>query len=76
MNDLVHIRLDTKMRNEIARTIKHTMHANESEFIRDALRKQLETYQKIELLTSLKNTLPRGKGNATRSQLFREFGLE
>jgi len=65
------------MRKEIQRAVKENRFSSESEFIRDSVRKNLEVYEKIRLLRSLKNSLPRDKMKKKgKSDLFREFGLE
>jgi Arc/MetJ-type ribon-helix-helix transcriptional regulator len=77
MASLVHIRIDPDMRKEIKKVVKENLFSNESEFIRDSVRKNLEIYEKISLLRSLKNSLPREKAKKKgKSDLFREFGIE
>ncbi len=77
MGDLVHIRLDAKMRKEIKQAVKDTMFSSESEFIRDAIRRNIENYKKIRILESFRNTVPQRNSKAKiPSDIFREFGLE
>lgn len=77
MAELVHLRLETKMRTEIKQVVNNNLYGSESEFIRNAIRKELELYQKIELLDKLRGTLKPKKGKPIpRSELFRAFGLE
>lgn len=79
----MHIRLEKKMISQIKETVDHGLFANQTEFIRDAIRKSLETYEKHAAIQGLLKL----KGNARRisrkkiqskelSHLFRKFGLD
>ena len=78
MGEMVHIRLDAKMRNEIKNIVKDNMFSNETEFIRDSLRSSIETYRKIQILNSMRNKFEIAKNPAKlkKSEVFRAFGLE
>ena len=77
MAELVHLRLEEKMRSEIKDIVSNNMFKNESEFIRAALRNEIEKYRKIQLLNSLRNSIPEKKGKRIpKSDIFRAFGLE
>ncbi|MDD9953883.1 MAG: hypothetical protein OXR66_06120 [Candidatus Woesearchaeota archaeon] len=76
MSELVHLRLAKKTRENIKKVVHLNQFATESEFIRDAIRKSLETYQKIELLKSLRHSAPRGGEEKPTLDVFREFGIE
>jgi Arc/MetJ-type ribon-helix-helix transcriptional regulator len=77
MTELVHVRLDPKMRAEMKLLVKENLFSSETEFIRDALRKQIELYAKMKTIKSLSGslTLKKGKG-LKQSEVFRAFGLE
>ncbi len=45
MNDLVHIRLEPKMRTAIKDVISQEQFSSETDFIRDSIRKNLEYYK-------------------------------
>jgi Arc/MetJ-type ribon-helix-helix transcriptional regulator len=75
---MIHLRLESKIRNEIKKIVKDNMFSNESEFIRDAIRTQLELYRKIRILDSLRGSIKPAK-NPTKipiSEVFRAVGLE
>ena len=78
MGDLVHIRLDKKIRTEIHKIVEENMFSNESEFIRDAIRTQLELYNKIKILNSLRGSVKSTKNHKRipPSEVFRAVGLE
>lgn len=77
MSELVHLRLDKKMRTEIKKTVKTNLFTSESDFIRNAIRKELELYEKIRILQSMRNILKPKKGKEIpMSDVFRAFGLE
>ena len=77
MGEMVHIRLDEKMRAEIKKIVKENMFSNEAEFIRDSLRNNIETYRKIRIINSLRNKFEPGTGTKLKkSEVFRAFGLE
>jgi Arc/MetJ-type ribon-helix-helix transcriptional regulator len=78
MAELVHLRLEKKMRNEIKQAVNNSLYSSESDFIRNAIRKELETHQKIQVLKSLWGSVKEKKNNKPipRSELFRAFGLE
>jgi Arc/MetJ-type ribon-helix-helix transcriptional regulator len=78
MNEMVHLRLEPKIRNEIKKIVKDNMFSNESEFIRDSIRRNLENYRKIQLLDSMRGTLKPSKNptKLKRSEVFRALGLE
>ena len=73
----MHIRLDPKMRKSMSAIVKQQYFTNESEFIRDSIRKNLEIYEKIQLLASLRGSVARRKKppGPVPSDVFREFGI-
>ncbi|MGV8168976.1 MAG: hypothetical protein ACP5N3_02875 [Candidatus Nanoarchaeia archaeon] len=77
MGELVHLRLDAKMRSEIKSIVKENLFSNETEFIRDSIRKNIELYRKVQAIKALKGSLAekRGKG-LKKSEVFRAFGIE
>jgi len=78
MGELIHIRIEKKVRDEIQKIIKDNMFSSESEFIRDALRNNIEVYRKIEILKSMQGKIKPSKNptKIKRSEVFRTFGLE
>lgn len=78
MNELVHIRLDPKMRKAMKKVVESHYYRNESELIRDAIRSKLDKYERLELLKSVrgKAKLRKYPPKDTPSDIFREFGLE
>jgi Arc/MetJ-type ribon-helix-helix transcriptional regulator len=78
MNEMIHLRLDEKMRREIRKTIDENLFSNESEFIRDSIRRNIELYQKIMILKSLRGSVKKRRNfkGIPPSDIFREFGLE
>lgn len=76
MTELIHLRLETKLRKEIKKIVTSEMFANESEFIRNAIRENIEKYKKIKLLEAFRNTLPEKPTKKISSNIFRDIGLE
>ena len=79
MAELIHLRIDSKIRKQMKETVKENLFSNESEFIRDSIRKNLENYEKMKTLKKIQNTIPERKNKPnkkTSSELFREIGLE
>lgn len=77
MTEMVHLRLESKMRTEIKKAVKNNLFSSESDFIRNAIRKELELYQKIEILDKMRGSLKPYKGKPIpRSEVFRAVGLE
>lgn len=76
MADMIHLRLEKKIREEIKKAVKNNLFSNESEFIRDSIRKNIETYRKIKTLETLKSSMKNGKGIGKPSDVFGEFGIE
>jgi len=78
MGELVHIRLDTKLRTKIKKAVKNSFHSSETDFIRNAIRKELETQEKIEGLIKLWSSIKEKKNNKPIpiSEVFRAVGLE
>ncbi|MGV8141041.1 MAG: hypothetical protein ACP5NW_01215 [Candidatus Woesearchaeota archaeon] len=78
MGEMVHLRLDSKMRAEMKIIIKENLFSNETEFIKDSIRRNIELHKKIQIIHSL-----RGSGRGTKnpkqipkSEVFRALGLE
>ena len=78
MGELVHLRLEKKMRNEIKQAVNNSLYSSESDFIRNAIRKELELQKKIDILYKMRGTLKPTKNPKyiPRSELFRAVGLE
>ncbi|MBW2998274.1 ribbon-helix-helix domain-containing protein [Candidatus Woesearchaeota archaeon] len=76
MNEMVHLRIDNKLRREIKIMVKNNLFSNESEFIRDSIRKNLEQYQKIKLLEKFQNKLDQKPTKKSNLNIFRQFGIE
>lgn len=78
MSDLVHLRLDRKTRDAIRTVVKERHFTTETDFIRDSIRKNLETYERIEGLRRLQGTIAPRKGSpkGTPSDIFRAFGFD
>ena len=75
--DLVHLRIDQKIRKEIKELMQYSLFSNETEFIRDSIRRNIELHKKIQLLDRMRNTLPKTKRKIkASSNIFRDFGLE
>jgi Arc/MetJ-type ribon-helix-helix transcriptional regulator len=78
MGELVHIRLDPKMRLEIKKIVAENMFSTESEFIKESIRAKIEIYRKIRILDSLRGSLKPSKNHKKIpiSEVFRAAGLE
>ncbi len=80
MGDLIHIRIDEAVRKEIAVVIKKSgLYSSESEFVRDAIRKNIDFTTKAIALKALMHSIRPDTyevDNKTASELFREFGLK
>ncbi|MBW3002614.1 ribbon-helix-helix domain-containing protein [Candidatus Woesearchaeota archaeon] len=90
MGDLVHLRLEKQMKQRMNEIVKTGMFANMTEFIRDAIRKSIDEYEKKKAIRGLE--MLRGKGRLltkaeqkkakaelkkmTPSELFRSVGLD
>ena len=77
MGELVHLRLEATTRKEMARIVKREQFGSESEFIRDAIRKNIEQYHRLEALRALRGSASPQKGKLppTSDDVFRTFGL-
>ncbi len=75
MSELVHLRIDGKTRIAMQRVVATEHFASESEFIRDAIRKNLELYEKLK---ALQGSVKKGnyKQLPASEDIFRHFGLE
>lgn len=78
MNEMVHLRLDSKMRAEMKTMVKANLFSNETEFIKDSIRRNIELYRKIQVIHSLRGSAKRIKNppNIPLSDVFRAVGLE
>jgi Arc/MetJ-type ribon-helix-helix transcriptional regulator len=78
VNEMVHLRLDPKMRAEMKAMVKENLFSNETEFIKDAIRRNIELYHKIQVMHSLRGSAKRIKNppNIPLSDVFRAVGLE
>lgn len=77
VNEMVHLRLDPKMRSEIKRIVKENTFSNETEFIKESIRSNLEYYRKLAILHSFKNSVPQTRKKIkSSSDIFRDFGIE
>ncbi|MBW2968662.1 ribbon-helix-helix domain-containing protein [Candidatus Woesearchaeota archaeon] len=90
MGELVHLRLEKKLKKEINTIVKTGFFSNMTEFIRDAIRKSIEDYEKKRAIKGLEKL--RGKGRLltkaeqkkaraelkkmSSSDLFRSVGLD
>ena len=90
MGELVHLRLEKQMKKRMNEIVKTGMFANMTEFIRDAIRKSIDEYEKKKAIRGLE--MLRGKGRLltkaeqkkakaelkkmTPSELFRRVGLD
>ena len=90
MGELVHLRLEKQMKKRMNEIVKTGMFANMTEFIRDAIRKNIDEYEKKKAIRGLE--MLRGKGRLltkaeqkrikaklkkmTPSELFRSVGLD
>jgi len=89
MGELIHLRLEKRMKDRISEVVENGMFANMTEFIRDAIRKNIEEYEKRKAIRGLE--MLRGKGRLlskeeqkrakaelkklSPSELFRKVGL-
>ncbi|MBD3304150.1 hypothetical protein GF343_03325 [Candidatus Woesearchaeota archaeon] len=89
MGELVHLRLEKELKKRMNEIVKTGMFANMTEFIRDAIRKSIDEYEKKKAIRGLE--MLRGKGRLltkaeqkkakaelkkmTPSELFRQYGL-
>ena len=87
MGELVHVRLEPRMREAIRSVVADEHFTSETEFIRDSIRKNLETYERIQGIKRLKGTSkPLSKAEQrlreerlatmSSSDLFRAFGFD
>lgn len=78
MSELVHLRLEKKMRTEIKKAVKNSFYSSESDFIRNAVRKELELQEKLQGLRKLWGSVKEKKNNKPipYSEVFRAIGLE
>lgn len=90
MGELVHLRLEKELKKRMNEIVKTGMFANMTEFIRDAIRKSIDEYEKKKAIRGLE--MLRGKGRLltkseqkkakaelkkmTPSELFKKMGLE
>lgn len=90
MGELVHLRLEKELKKRMNEIVKTGMFANMTEFIRDAIRKSIDEYEKKKAIRGLE--MLRGKGRLltkaeqkkakaelkkmTPSELFRKYGLD
>ena len=90
MGELVHLRLEKKLKDRMNEIVKTGLFANMTEFIREAIRKNIEEYEKQKAIRGLE--MLRGKGrlltkaeqkkakaelkNMSASELFRSVGLD
>jgi len=89
MGDLVHLRLEKRLKAEINEFVKSGLFSNMTEFIRDAIRKSIEQYEIQKNIRGLE--MLRGKGRLltkaqsekakaewkklSPSEIFRKVGL-
>lgn len=75
---MVHLRLDEKMRKEIRKAVDENLFSNETEFIRDSIRRNIELYKKIQIIHSLRGSVKKSKtpSKIPISDVFRAVGLE
>lgn len=90
MGELVHLRLEKKLKQKINEIIKTELFSNMTEFIRESIRKNIEEYEKKRAVRGLEKL--RGKGRLltkeeqkkvkaklkkmSASDLFRSVGLK
>jgi len=90
MGDLVHLRLEKKLKERIKEVIGTGLFSNTTEFIRDAIRKSIEAYELEKNIRGLE--MLRGKGRLltkeeqkrakaelkklSPSEIFRKYGLD
>ena len=78
VNEMVHLRLDPKMRAEMKTFLGEDFYGSETEFIKDSIRKNIELYRKIKVIHSLRGSGKRVKNppNIPLSEVFKAIGLE
>ena len=78
VNEMVHLRLDSKMRAEMKIMVKESLFSNETEFIKDAIRRNIELHRKIQIIHSLRGSAKKIKNppKLKLSEAFRAMGLE
>jgi len=90
MGELIHLRIEKRLKDEINEVVKSGFFSNTTEFIRDAIRKSIEKYETQRNIRGLE--MLRGKGRLltkeqsekakaeakklTPSELFRKYGLD
>ena len=72
-NNLVHLRLGDKLIKEIDFIVKKSTFENRSEFIKEALRKEIEENRKKELVESLRKNLGMAKRMGIKEPTEEEF---
>jgi len=72
-NNLVHLRLGEKLIKEIDLIVERETFENRSEFIKEALRKEVEEHRKKELIESLRKKLGEGKRLGLKEPAPEEF---
>lgn len=76
---IVHIRLGEKLVKAIDKVVEATTYSSRTEFIREAVRKQVDEETRREALAMLKANFGKGKGKTTeitskrRAEIFEEF---
>jgi len=89
MGDLVHLRLSKQLKDSINEIVESGFFSNTTEFIRDAIRRGIDEYEKRKAIRGLE--MLRGKGrlltkeeqkkakaelkHISPSELFRKYGL-
>ncbi len=90
MGELVHLRIDKKMKLGIQAAISNGLFGNMTEFIRDSIRKNIEDYERKNALIGLEKLRGRAKELSAEqkkaakneleklppSELFRKLGLD
>ncbi len=90
MGDLIHLRIEKQLKEEINKVVNSGLFSNMTEFIRDAIRKSIEQYEIQKNIRGLEAL--RGKGRLltkeqsekakaeakklTPSEMFRKYGLD
>jgi Arc/MetJ-type ribon-helix-helix transcriptional regulator len=78
-SDVVHVRIGEKLIKAIDDVVKETTYSSRTEFIREAVRKQVEEENRREALAMLKANFGKGKGKTIeitpkrRAEIFEEF---
>ena len=72
-NNLVHLRLGDKLIKEIDFIVKKSTFENRSEFIKEALRKEIEERRKKEIIASLRKDLGIAKRMGIKEPTEEEF---